>query len=77
MKVDTLNRRLRDLEGIACAGDHDLRIGLMKRMKIYEQIYEGTADLDDPQVQECVKRTTLHKRYFDELEAGVVAPGWP
>jgi hypothetical protein len=50
----------------------------MERMKIYEQIYEGTADLDDPRVQECMGWLRLsHKRYFDELEAGVVAPRWP
>jgi hypothetical protein len=76
MNHKDLSRRLRSLEAksITSAPWHT---ALMERMKIYEQIYEGTADLNDPLVQKCVENTKRYKRYFDELEAGVAAPRWP
>jgi hypothetical protein len=64
----SLNTRLLRLEEASIGGKQRRGIGLMERMKIYEQIYEGTANPDDPQVQECMKNTRRYKKYFAELD---------
>jgi hypothetical protein len=66
MKLDSIRKRLIALE--AHAGGDPWHIGLMERMKIYEQIYEGTANPNDPMVQECMKNTRRYKKYFAELD---------
>ena len=75
MRTQTLQKRIEDLEQ-AGKTVQPWHIGVMEWMKIYEQIYESTANPDDPLVKACMENTKRYKQYFDDLEAGVVAPRW-
>jgi hypothetical protein len=63
--------RLLQLEAASTGGKQPWHIGVMNRLKVYEQIHESTANPDDPLVQEYMENTKRYKKYFDDLEAGV------
>ena len=70
MAMMSLKTRLLRLEEANTVVKQPWHIGVMERMKVYEQIYESTANPDDPLVQECIENTKRYKQYFDDLEAG-------
>ena len=70
MVMMSLKTRLLRLEEANTGVKQPWHIGVMERMKVYVQIYEGTANPDDPLVQECIENTKRYKQHFDDLEAG-------
>ncbi len=67
MGLNSLSKRLEALE--AKASTPPWHFGIVERIKIYGQISEGTANLEDPAVQRCMANIERYREYFEGLEA--------